>query len=90
MHFTGFYPIYKLTDIPATSIESLKKARQIALDAGLRYVYTGNLENQDGETTFCEKCGKEIIKRRMFSVTENNLNLENCKFCNEKVPGVFS
>lgn len=90
LHFTAFYPCYKLMNLPSTSIETLKKARKIALDAGLRYVYTGNIPDDEGDSSFCPKCGKLLIKRRLFSVMENNLQRGKCKYCKEKIDGVWS
>lgn len=90
LHFTAFYPTYKLSHLPSTSIETLKKARQIALKAGLKYVYTGNLPDEEGDDTFCSKCNKMLIKRSVFSVTENNLKRGRCDKCDEKIEGVWS
>jgi len=90
LHFTAFYPCYKLSHLSPTPIETLKKARKIALGAGLKYVYTGNLEDEDGESTFCPKCKKLLVKRRLFSIIENNLKKGKCSKCDEKIDGVWS
>lgn len=89
IHFTAFYPTYKLSHLSATSIETLKKAREIALEVGLKYVYTGNIPDSDGDITFCPKCKKILIKRRLFSIIENNLKENKCSKCNEKIDGVW-
>jgi pyruvate formate lyase activating enzyme len=61
LHFSAFHPDYKMTDLPPTPLETLRRARRIALDAGLKYVYTGNLHNPEGDTTFCPGCGTAVI-----------------------------
>ena len=65
IHFTAFYPTYQLSNLSPTSIETLKKAREIALKH-LKYVYTGNIPNSDGDNTLCPKCKKLLIKRRLL------------------------
>lgn len=89
LHFSAFYPMYKLTNIEPTPSETLKKARKIALKAGLKYVYTGNIEDEEGSTTFCPKCKKPVIIRQGYYVFRNNLQDGKCKFCNEKIDGVW-
>ena len=88
LHFSAFYPMYKLTNLPATAAITVKKARKMAIDAGLHYVYSGNILDEEGSTTYCPKCGKAIIKRRDFDVTENNLKNGKCP-CGEKIAGVW-
>ena len=89
LHFSAFYPCYKLDNLSPTSENILIKARNTAKKAGLKYVYMGNVRTEDGETTYCPKCKKQLIKREGFFVTENNLEKNKCKFCNEKIDGVF-
>jgi pyruvate formate lyase activating enzyme len=90
LFFSRFQPLYKLTQLPATPIATLTKAREIALQAGLKYVYSGNVPGSDSENTYCPKCKKGIILRRGFTILENNLNKGNCKFCGQNIPGVWS
>ena len=90
IHFTAFYPTHKLTHLPRTSLSTLKRARGLALDAGIKYVYTGNLPDEEGNCTFCPKCKKLLIKRSWFSITENNLKKGKCPSCNEKIDGVWN
>jgi len=59
------------------------------LDAGIKYVYTGNLQDEDGESTFCPNCKKLLIKRRIFSIIENNLKKGKCPKCNLKIEGFW-
>ncbi|MGC8867275.1 MAG: AmmeMemoRadiSam system radical SAM enzyme [Elusimicrobiales bacterium] len=77
LHFTRFYPNYKMMDTPPTPKETLVKARKIAMDIGLRYVYTGNIYNPDGENTYCPD-GSIAIERRGFFVIKNNLKDGRC------------
>ena len=90
LHFTAFYPTYKLINLPRTSIETLRRARKIALGNGLKYVYTGNLPDEEGNNTYCPNCKKAVIKRSMFSVIENNLKKGRCSNCHEKIAGIWN
>jgi pyruvate formate lyase activating enzyme len=91
MHFSRFWPQYKLTTLNPTPVETLEKARDVAVGVGLNYVYIGNVPGHPAENTHCPKCKKIVIMRRGFSVLENNLTPEgNCKFCNYLIPGVWS
>jgi pyruvate formate lyase activating enzyme len=87
-HVSAFYPTYHLTDVIPTPAESTIRARQIGLDAGLKYVYTGNIPGLDGESTVCYYCGKTIIKRWGFTVTEYHIASSHCKFCGANIDGV--
>lgn len=89
VHFTRFHPTYKLTNLPPTPPETLKRARKISLSEGLKYVYTGNLPGDDGENTYCHKCGKLLIRRLGFYIKENKIKNGRCSFCNERIPGIF-
>ncbi|MBD3261080.1 MAG: AmmeMemoRadiSam system radical SAM enzyme [Candidatus Altiarchaeales archaeon] len=89
LHFSRFHPAYKLTQLPPTPTETLKKARETALEAGLEYVYIGNLATKEGSNTYCPSCGKIVLGRRGYEVTEKNLQGSVCKFCGEKIAGVF-
>lgn len=90
VHFTRFYPQYRLTNLPATPIPTLKKARQIGLDSGLRFVYTGNIPGDPGENTCCPSCGAVLIRRLGFNVIENALQNNKCSRCQLPIPGVWS
>jgi pyruvate formate lyase activating enzyme len=68
----------------------LKNARKIALKAGLKYVYTGNIDDDEGSTTFCPKCKKAVIKRKDLFVLENNIKNGRCRFCRAEIAGVWS
>jgi pyruvate formate lyase activating enzyme len=87
-HVSAFYPTYKLTDSFRTPPETLIKAREIGLEAGLRYVYTGNIPGLEGENTYCYNCKKAVIKRWGFAITEYHLKDGACSFCDTKIDGV--
>jgi pyruvate formate lyase activating enzyme len=89
LHFSAFYPCYKLMNAPATAPEFLIKARIIAKQQGLKFVYTGNIQDDEGSTTYCPNCGRAVIKRKSVFITENNLKKGKCKFCKNSVPGVW-
>ena len=88
-HITRFHPMYKLPDLPPTPIATLRKARQIGLDAGLRYVYEGNVPGEDGENTYCHKCKQPIIQRYGDNIQENKIKNSKCEYCGTKVDGVY-
>ncbi len=87
-HVSRFHPTYKLADRPRTPVETLSRARKIGLDAGLRYVYEGNVPGE-GEDTFCWKCGETLIERVGFSVEAYNLAEGKCGFCGAPIAGVW-
>ena len=90
LHFTAFHPAYKLREVPPTPVSTLRKARDIALANGIRYCYTGNVEDPEGEVTFCHSCGKKLIIRNGFELAEWNLKEKSaCKFCGTLCAGVF-
>jgi len=89
LHFSRFFPSYKLTSLYPTPVETLERAYRIAKEVGLNYVTLGNLPGHKYNSTFCPKCGRILIKRIHFQVLENNLIKGRCKFCGEKIPGVW-
>jgi len=90
LHFSRFQPLYKLTNLPATPVASLEKARQIALNAGIKYAYIGNVPGHEGENTYCPHCKKMIIERKGFSILQNNIVNSKCRYCQEEIDGVWS
>ncbi len=90
IHFSRFYPLYKLRTLPPTPVSTLEKAREVALSAGLEYVYIGNIPGHEAENTFCPKCKKRIIQRTGYMVGEVNLKAGKCKFCGKPIPGIWS
>lgn len=89
LHFTRFHPDYKLLNAPPTPLETLDQAKQIALDAGLRYVYTGNVIDETGGTTYCPKCKEPLIIRQGFFVRSNKLNDRGACSDGEVIPGIW-
>ena len=90
LHFTAFHPDYKLDDLPPTPAATLQRSRRIALDAGIRYVYTGNVHDTEGGTTFCPGCGKGVIVRDWHRILAYDLTEEgHCEHCGAPVAGRF-
>jgi len=89
-HISRFHPTYRLLDVPPTPAESIRRARNIGYEAGLRYVYSGNLPGDQGEKTYCHGCGKILIDRVGFYVRENRLREGRCPDCKSEIPGVWS
>jgi pyruvate formate lyase activating enzyme len=89
-HISRFHPTYRLTHLSATPPESIQRARDLGYEAGLRYVYTGNLPGDEGEKTFCHSCGELLIDRFGFTVTENRIRKDLCPTCGSEIPGVWS
>jgi pyruvate formate lyase activating enzyme len=88
LHFTAFHPDFKLQDKPPTPPETLHRARKIALAAGLRYVYEGNILG-DGAHTRCPTCDALLLRRSWHNVLENNLQDGSCPKCGLEIPGVW-
>jgi pyruvate formate lyase activating enzyme len=90
LHFTAFHPDWKMTETPATPPATLKTARRIALEAGLRYVYTGNIHDGAGQSTYCHGCGATLIGRDWYDLTAWNLSADGrCADCGAACAGVF-
>lgn len=89
LHFSRFQPMYKLVALNPTPVETLEKARQIALDSGLKYVYIGNVAGNPAESTYCPKCKNIVIKRAGYMIMEVNLKDGKCKFCEEEIEGIW-
>ncbi len=87
-HVTQFYPTFKLTDQPRTPVETLRRARQIGLDAGLRYVYEGNVPGEGGENTYCPGCCEPLIRRYGYFIEENRIRDGKCPSCGTVIDGV--
>lgn len=89
-HISRFHPTYKLLDVGPTPPESLRKAREIGLEEGLGYVYTGNLPGDGGEKTLCSGCGGLLIDRYGFTVLKNLIVGGPCPKCGHQIPGVWA
>ena len=89
LHFSRFWPMYKLKNLYPTPIETLIEARNTALGAGLKYVYIGNIPHHTANNTYCPNCKKLLIERKGYTVTLNNVTGSSCKYCSEKIPGIW-
>lgn len=87
-HISRFHPTYRMLDRPVTPLASLSFARQTGLDAGLYYVYTGNVPGDMGENTFCYHCGKELITRKGYRIYANAMDHGQCPDCHSPIHGV--
>jgi pyruvate formate lyase activating enzyme len=89
LHFSRFFPQYKMQHLPPTPLDTLDLARQIALEEGLFYVYIGNIRSRQGENTYCPGCHKMLIERQGYVVMTNNLKDGYCPYCDKKIYGVW-
>jgi pyruvate formate lyase activating enzyme len=90
LHFTAFHPDYKMLDLPCTPAFTLTRARDIAREVGLHFVYTGNVHDETGQSTYCPGCGNRIIGRDWYDITTWRLTGDGrCGICSTAVPGLF-
>ncbi len=89
LHFTAFHPDYRLTDTPRTPPERCRRAREIARREGLHHVYTGNIADSAGQSTYCAGCGRVVIERSGYSIGDVTLQNGCCPHCGAAVPGRF-
>jgi pyruvate formate lyase activating enzyme len=89
LHFSRFHPQYKLNNLPPTPVETLERARQIALAEGVQFVYIGNVAGHPGNQTYCPACGEVLIERAGFGVTAYHIEAGQCAFCGAPIPGVW-
>jgi pyruvate formate lyase activating enzyme len=91
LHFSAFHPDFKMMDVPHTPAETLTRARRIALDHGLRYVYTGNVHDPAGQTTHCPGCGRAVVVRDWYVLRKYHLTDSGaCVHCGTQLPGVYA
>ena len=90
LHFSAFHPDYKMTDVPATSAATLKRARKIAIETGLHYVYVGNVHDIEGGSSYCPGCGTRVIERDWYRLGKWGLDAAgNCAECGHRIAGLF-
>ena len=89
LHFSQFYPQYKMRHLPPTSPKTLDMAREIALSEGLCYVYIGNILSATGQNTYCPGCKKLLIERSGYAVLQNRLKDGRCPDCEKEIYGVW-
>ncbi len=87
-HITQFHPMYKLPHLERTPVETLRQARKIGLETGLRYVYEGNVPGETGENTFCYNCGETLIRRFGYSIKGKIIS--KCPNCGTKIDGKYN
>jgi pyruvate formate lyase activating enzyme len=90
LHFTRFYPQYRLANLPPTPVATLNTAREIGLASGLHFVYTGNIPGDPGEHTYCPGCQSVLIRRFGYSILENNIKNKRCPKCHAAIAGIWS
>jgi pyruvate formate lyase activating enzyme len=89
VHFTRFHPDYQLLNLPPTPVSTLERARDMAMAAGIRYAYVGNVPGHAGNHTYCPGCRKAVVRRDSFFVTELHVKNGACEFCRQKIAGVW-
>ncbi len=89
LHFSAFYPSFKMTNYPPTDVSILLTAKQIAQSKGIKYVYLGNVDLKNSQDTFCPKCKSKVIERNRYSTNILRLNKTVCAKCTETIPGRF-
>ena len=88
-HISRFHPQFKRLETPSTPIDTLHRACRIGKEAGLKYVYSGNVPGDEGENTVCSNCKKSVIKRHGFKIINNFLSGSSCSHCGQKLEGLF-
>jgi pyruvate formate lyase activating enzyme len=89
VHFSRFFPQYRLTNLPPTPISSLERAYDISRDAGLRYVYVGNVPQHKTESTYCPSCSKRVLSRRGYRIVGIDIINGSCRFCGTRIAGIW-
>lgn len=90
VHFSRFLPMYLLKNLPPTPVSTLERARQTALDEGLKFVYVGNVPGHAAENTFCPGCGAMLVERAGYQVRMSHINRGRCETCGEAIAGVWT
>lgn len=89
LHISRFHPAYKLKQLPPTPVETLDRAHAAAREAGLLYVYVGNVPERSNQDTTCPRCGRKVLRRRGYTITGNLIDRGRCP-CGEEIPGVWT
>ena len=89
VHFSRFHPAYRLSDLPPTPVSSLEAARERCLDAGLEYVYIGNVAGHAADSTYCRSCFRKIIDRSGYTIRSIEMDDDKCRYCGTVQPGVW-
>ena len=89
LHFLRFFPTYRFQRLQATPMETLEQAVEIAQEAGIRYVYIGNVPGHARNSTYCPSCGRLIVERLHFAVNTVEVMEGKCRFCGQAIPGIW-
>jgi pyruvate formate lyase activating enzyme len=89
IHFSRFFPQYRLTNLPPTPVSSLERAHEICREEGLEFVYIGNVPGHTYESTYCPSCSRAIISRRGYLIGDINITEGRCRFCDHEIPGIW-
>lgn len=89
LHFSGFYPHYKMRNLPPTSLKTLEIAREIAISEGLNYVYIGNVASKKGQNTYCPDCKRLLVERSGYTILQNRLQQGHCPDCEREIYGIW-
>jgi pyruvate formate lyase activating enzyme len=90
LHFTAFFPAFRMMDTPPTSHQALIDARETAIQAGLKYVYVGNVYDRERESTYCPGCRRVVIQRDWFTLGQYHLSGDYCSYCGRRIAGHFA
>jgi len=90
LHFTRFYPMYLIKNLPPTPISTLENLRAIALEEGVHYAYMGNVPGHEGENTYCPRCRSMVIERFGMQVKSISLSKGACRNCKNPIPGIWA
>jgi pyruvate formate lyase activating enzyme len=89
LHFSRFFPQYRLANLPPTPVSTLDRAHDACRDAGIRFVYVGNVPGHEANHTICPQCGKRIIARSGYRIEAIEMRNGACRFCGETIPGIW-
>ncbi len=89
LHFTAFHPDYKMSNTPSTPFAVLKKAYDIGKQEGLKYVYTGNVFDEETGSTYCPNCSELLVRRNWYEVSMEKLKGNKCFACGYEIKGIF-
>lgn len=90
IHFSRFFPMYRMRNIGPTPVSTLEKAREIAQRVGLRYIYIGNVPGNPGENTYCPGCKRAVVKRVGYNIVDMHIKNRRCSYCGERIDGIWN
>jgi pyruvate formate lyase activating enzyme len=90
VHFSRFFPTYKIRNLPPTPVDTLERCRNIAMDEGLNFVYIGNVPGHPAEKTYCPNCNSTVINRIGYRIISIDLDDGKCSNCKHEIPGIWS